>query len=210
MKKLVALFSCIFVTSVYAQNVSIDKLDNDGIRHIIIDKLDDDGIRHIMTTSKVVVIDWKKFYFRLKYEESNSSEWYLVISSFHFISKSAELLLKLGNGEIVYLPCINVYTGNIEKLRDALTIDIPPIHITTITPRDSAEYYSSIYDISPEIIDKIKKYGISKIRISSGTQYYDQEFSSENRLGNFLVRCRNNIQKRLNKTQKKKGVFDDF
>lgn len=204
MKILVALFSCIFVSSIYAQKVCVDRIE-------------EDGSRMIMTTSKDVVIDWKMFYFGIKiYKGYNNIDWCLLISSHHFISESTEVLLKLGNKEIMYLPCNNVHTKNVATPVSAITYDVSFVHLTTIYPSDSIRYYTSIYDISPEIIDKIKKYGLSKIRISSGTQYYDQEFSSENRLGNFLVRCRNNIQKRLNKTQgkdkfqKESNIFDDF
>lgn len=178
-----------------------------------VDRIEEDGSRMIMTTSKDVVIDGQIFDFGIKiYKGSNSVDWCLLISSFNYISESTEVLLKLGNKEIIYLPCNNVHTGNVTMPGYGVTIG----NYTSISPSRSVKYYSSIYEITPELINKIKKYGISKIRISSGTQYYDQEFSSENRLGNFLVRCRNNIQKRLNKTQGKdkfqKGsnIFDDF
>ena len=193
MKRLVVLFACIVATSVYAQKISVDRIEEDG-RH------------QIMTTSKEFSIDGAKYNFGMKiYEGIFSTDWCLLISSFNYISESTEVLLKLGNGELIYLPCNNVHTGNVTMPGYGVTIG----NYTSISPSRSVEYYSSIYELTPEKIDKIAEYGIKKIRISTGTEYRDKEFSG-NPLGKFLVKCRKSIQERLDESQKKKGLFEDF
>lgn len=76
------------------------------------------------------------------------------------------------------------------------------------TQRDG-DYYSSVYELTPEKINKIDSLGIKKIRISNGTSYRDKTFEY-NSLGKFLGKCYKNILKRLESPLKKKGLFDDF
>lgn len=179
--------------SVYAQKVSVDQIESDG-RH------------QIMTTSKVFSIDGTKYSFCMKiFEDAYYTDWCLLISSFYNIPSSTEVLLKLGNGDLMYLPCNNVHVGKVTMPGYGITIG----SITSISPSREVDYYSSIYELSPEKIDKIAEYGIKKIRISTGTKYCDKEFSG-NPLGKFLVKCRKIIQERLDAPLKKKSLFDDF
>lgn len=193
MRILAFLFTYILATSVYAQKVSTDRIESDG-RH------------QIMTTSKCFSIDGVRYKFCMKiFEGTYSSDWCLLISSFHYIPESAEVLLKLGNGDIMYLPCNNVNVGNVTIPGYGITIG----GITSISPSSDVKYYSSLYELSLEKINEIAKYGIKKIRISTGTTFRDKEFS-RNSLGKFLVKCHKNIQERLDNPLERKGLFDDF
>lgn len=176
-----------------AQKISVDRIENDG-RH------------QIMTSSKDYSIDGAKYSISMKvYESSYRTDWCLLISSFYYIPSSAEVLLRLGNDELIYLQCNNVRVGQVTTPG----YGIPIGSITYISPSKEVDYYSSIYELKPSDLDKIEEYGIKKIRISSGTSYRDKEFSS-NTLGKFLKKCRRKIQERLDNPLEKKGLFDDF
>ena len=193
MRKLILLLMLCTVLDLSAQKISLDRIENDG-RH------------QIMTTSKDYSIDGAKYSVSMKvFEGAYSTDWCLLISSFYYIPNSAEVLLKLGNGDLIYLPCNNV---NVSKITSP-SYGIPIGSITYISPSKEVDYYSSIYELSPEKIDKIAEHGIRKIRISSGTSYRDKEFSG-NSLGKFIVKCRKKIQERLDNPLKEKGLFDDF
>jgi hypothetical protein len=58
-------------------------------------------------------------------------------------------------------------------------------------------------------MNKIDTYGITKIRISNGVEYFDKTYKN-NSLGKFLTKCRKNINKRLEHPLKTKNLFDDF
>ena len=81
--------------------------------------------------------------------------------------------------------------------------------ITSITPSTQADYYSSVYELKEEDMNKIDIYGISKIRISNGVEYFDKKYRS-NSLGKFLTKCRKSIKKRLDNPLKSGDIFDDF
>lgn len=103
------------------------------------------------------------------------------------------------------MPCKNVSVGKVSSLGYVIPIG----GITYISPSQQVDYYSSIYELSPEQMDIIANNGIKKIRISSGMKYRDKEFIN-NSLGKFLMKCRMNIQERIDNPLKKKDVFDDF
>lgn len=194
MNKVFVLFICMLALSARAQKVDLDRIENDG-RH------------QIMTTSRDFYIDDAEYRFTMKiYESPKGVDWHLLISSFSYIPFSAEVLLKLGNGDLIYLPCKNVTTGSVTKPGYGISIIRG---LTTIYPSKEKEYYSSIYDLTLEKLDKIAEFGIKKIRISTGEKYRDEVFRG-NPLGKFIVRCRKNIQERLDNPPKKKNLYDDF
>lgn len=194
MKKIFVLIICVLALSAHAQKVDVDRIEKDG-RH------------QIMTTSRDFYVDDAEYRFTMKiYESAKGVDWHLLISSFSYIPSSAEVLLKLGNGEMMYLPCNNVTTGSVTRPGYGISIIRG---FTEIYPSREKEYYSSIYDLTPEMMDKIAEFGIKKIRISTGVKYRDEVFRG-NPLGKFIVRCRKNIQERLDNPPKKKTLFDDF
>ena len=194
MKKIFVLFICMLALSANAQKVDVDRIENDG-KH------------QIMTTSRDFYVDDAEYRFTMKiYESAKGIDWHLLISSFSYIPSSIEVLLKLGNGELMHLPCNNVTTGSVTRPGYGISIIRG---FTEIYPSKEKEYYSSIYDLTPEIMDKIAEFGIKKIRISTGVKYRDEVFRG-NPLGKFIVRCRKNIQERLDNPPKKKNLYDDF
>lgn len=197
MKKIFVLFICMLALSAKAQKVDIDRIESDG-RH------------QIMTTSRDFYVDDVEYRFTMKiYESSKGVDWHLLISSFSYIPSSVEVLLKLGNGELMQLPCSNVITGSVTKPGHATTFFHSVFGFTEVYPSKEKTYYSSIYDFTPEMMDKIAEFGIKKIRISTGVKYRDEVFRG-NPLGKFIVRCRKNIQERLDNPPKKKNLYDDF
>lgn len=194
MKRLFLLFAWAFCASVVdAQKISVDRIESDG-KH------------QIMTETKDYSIDGAKYSFGMKvFEGEYSKVWCLLISSYYYIPDVAEVLLKLGNGETIYLSCNYVNVGKVTMPGYGFTIG----NYTSISPSRDVDYYSSIYDITPEEIDKIEEHGIKKIRISNGTSYRDKEFHG-NSLGKYLVKCRKKIRERLDNPLKRKGLFDDF
>lgn len=194
MKKIFVLIICVLALSAHAQKVDIDRIESDG-RH------------QIMTTSRDFYVDDAEYRFTMKiYESAKGVDWHLLISSFSYIPSSAEVLLKLGNGDLMHLPCNNVTTGSVTKPGYGISIIRG---FTEIYPSREKEYYSSIYNLTPEMMDKIAAFGIKKIRISTGVKYRDEVFRG-NPLGKFIVRCRKNIQERLDNPPKKKNLYDDF
>lgn len=194
MKKIFVLIICVLALSAHAQKVDIDRIEKDG-RH------------QIMTTSRDFYVDDAEYRFTMKiYESAKGIDWHLLISSFSYIPSSAEVLLKLGNEEMMYLPCNNVTTGSVTRPGYGISIIRG---FTEIYPSKEKEYYSSIYDLTPEKLDKIAEFGIKKIRISTGVKYRDEVFRG-NPLGKFIVRCRKNIQERLDNPPKNKNLYDDF
>lgn len=197
MKKIFVLFICMLALSANAQKVDVDRIESDG-RH------------QIMTTSRDFYVDDAEYRFTMKiYESAKGVDWHLLISSFSYIPSSAEVLLKLGNGEMMYLLCNNVTTGSVTKPGHATTFFHSVFGFTEVYPSREKTYYSSIYDLTPEKLDKIAEFGIKKIRISTGVKYRDEVFRG-NPLGKFIVRCRKNIQERLDNPPKKKNLYDDF
>lgn len=179
--------------NLFAQKISVDRIESDG-KH------------QIMTASKSYSVQGTDYSFCMKvYEYSEQKDWLLLVSSFSYIPMASELLIKLGNDELLYLPVNNVHIGKVTKPGYGYTIG----NITTMTPSADVDYYSSVYELTPENINKIDSLGIKKIRISNGTSYKDKTFEY-NSLGKFLGKCYKNILKRLENPLKKKGLFDDF
>ncbi|WP_278680425.1 hypothetical protein, partial [Leyella stercorea] len=93
MKRLFILsFLFICAINLFAQKISVDRIESDG-RH------------QIMTSSKSYSVQGTNYSFCMKvYESSEYKDWLLLISSYSYISKASELLIKLGNDEVLYLP----------------------------------------------------------------------------------------------------------
>lgn len=192
-KVIVVVLLCMITFEVNAQKISVDRIENDG-RH------------QIMTKSKEYSIDGAKFNFCIKVLESSSGkDWLLLVSSYNYIPSSSEILLKLGNDEVIYLPVNNVRVAKVTMPGYGYTIG----SITAFSPSTEVDYYSSVYVLSDIKMDQIDTHGITKIRISDGSKYRDEIFSS-NTLGRFLTKCRKNIIKRLKEPKQQKGLFEDF
>ena len=154
---------------------------------IYVDRIETDGRRQVMATTKEYSVDDKDF---------------------NFCLKESVLLLKLWNEAILRLNVNNVNIGTLTEPAYAITIG----SITTIYPSKDVNYYYSVYELTPEEIEYMGKYGIKKIRIANGEKVWDKDFRFDS-LGAYLSRSYKKILKQLEtpiKKDKKKSLFDGF
>lgn len=192
------------VSSVFAQKIYVDRIETDGRRQV-------------MATTKEYSVDDKDFNFCLKvFEGSDRRDWLLLVSSYAPMSMESVLLLKLWNEAILRLNVNNIKVDTETKPAYALTIGSITTgittSITTIHPSKDVNYYYSVYELTPEEIEYMGKYGIKKIRIANGEKVWDKEFRFDS-LGAYLSRSYKKILKQLEtpiKKDKKKSLFDGF
>ena len=192
------------VSSVFAQKIFVDRIETDGRRQV-------------MATTKEYSVDDKDFNFCLKvFEGSDRRDWLLLVSSYAPMSMESVLLLKLWNEAILRLNVNNIKVDTETKPAYALTIGSittsTTTSITTIHPSKDVNYYYSVYELTPEEIEYMGKYGIKKIRIANGEKVWDKEFRFDS-LGAYLSRSYKKILKQLEtpiKKDKKKNIFDGF
>lgn len=181
---------------------------------IYVDRIETDGRRQVMVTTKEYSVDDKDFNFCLKvFEGSDRRDWLLLVSSYAPMSMESVLLLKLWNEAILRLNVNNIKVDTETKPAYALTIGSittsTTTSITTIHPSKDVNYYYSVYELTPEEIEYMGKYGIKKIRIANGEKVWDKEFRFDS-LGAYLSRSYKKILKQLETPIKKKNVFDGF
>lgn len=184
------------VSSVFAQKIFVDRIETDGRRQV-------------MATTKEYSVDDKDFNFCLKvFEGSDRRDWLLLVSSYAPMSMESVVLLKLWNEAILRLNVNNVNIGTLTEPAYAITIG----SITTIHPSKDVNYYYSVYELTPEEIEYMGKYGIKKIRIANGEKVWDKDFRFDS-LGAYLSRSYKKILKQLEtpiKKDKKKSLFVGF
>lgn len=190
---------------------------------IYVDRIETDGRRQVMATTKEYSVDDKDFNFCLKvFESSDRRDWLLLVSSYAPMSMESVLLLKLWNEAILRLNVNNIKVDTETKPAYAATIGSMTTtigsmtatigSITTIHPSKDVNYYYSVYELTPEEIEYMGKYGIKKIRIANGEKVWDKDFKFDS-LGAFLSRGYKKILKQLEtpiKKDKKKNIFDGF
>lgn len=190
---------------------------------IYVDRIETDGRRQVMVTTKEYSVDDKDFNFCLKvFEGSDRRDWLLLVSSYAPMSMESVLLLKLWNEAILRLNVNNIKVDTETKPAYAVTIGSMTTtigsrtatigSITTIHPSKDVNYYYSVYELTPEEIEYMGKYGIKKIRIANGEKVWDKNFRFDS-LGAYLSRSYKKILKQLEtpiKKDKKKSLFDGF
>lgn len=190
---------------------------------IYVDRIETDGRRQVMATKKEYSVDDKDFKFCLKvFEGSDRRDWLLLVSSYAPMSMESVLLLKLWNEAILRLNVNNIKVDTETKPAYAATIGSMTTtigsmtatigSITTIHPSKDVNYYYSVYELTPEEIEYMGKYGIKKIRIANGEKVWDKDFKFDS-LGAYLSRGYKKILKQLEtpiKKDKKKNIFDGF
>ena len=190
---------------------------------IYVDRIETDGRRQVMVTTKEYFVDDKDFKFCLKvFEGSDRRDWLLLVSSYAPMSMESVLLLKLWNEAILRLNVNNIKVDTETKPSYAATIGSMTTtigsmtatigSITTIHPSKDVNYYYSVYELTPEEIEYMGKYGIKKIRIANGEKVWDKDFKFDS-LGAYLSRGYKKILKQLEtpiKKDKKKNIFDGF
>lgn len=154
---------------------------------IYVDRIETDGRRQVMATTKEYSVDDKDFNFCLKvFEGSDRRDWLLLVSSYAPMSMESVLLLKLWNEAILRLNVNNIKVDTETKPAYAATIGSMTTtigsmtatigSITTIHPSKDVNYYYSVYELTPEEIEYMGKYGIKKIRIANGEKVLDKDF----------------------------------
>lgn len=190
---------------------------------IYVDRIETDGRRQVMATTKEYFVDDKDFKFCLKvFEGSDRRDWLLLVSSYAPMSMESVLLIKLWNEAILRLNVNNIKVDTETKPAYAATIGSMTTtigsmtatigSITTIHPSKDVNYYYSLYELTPEEIEYMGKYGIKKIRIANGEKVWDKDFKFDS-LGAYLSRGYKKILKQLEtpiKKDKKKNLFDGF
>ena len=198
------------VSCVFAQKIYVDRIETDGRRQVI-------------ATTKEYSVDDKDFNFCLKvFEGSDRRDWLLLVSSYAPMSMESVLLLKLWNEAILRLNVNNIkvdtetkpaYAATIGSMTSTIGSMTATIgSITTIHPSKDVNYYYSVYELTPEEIEYMGKYGIKKIRIANGEKVWDKDFRFDS-LGAYLSRSYKKILKQLEtpiKKDKKKSLFDGF
>lgn len=198
------------VSCVFAQKIYVDRIETDGRRQVI-------------ATTKEYSVDDKDFNFCLKvFDGSDRRDWLLLVSSYAPMSMESVLLLKLWNEAILRLNVNNIKVDTITKPAYAATIGSMTTtigsmtstigSITTIHPSKDVNYYYSVYELTPEEIEYMGKYGIKKIRIANGEKVWDKDFRFDS-LGAYLSRSYKKILKQLEtpiKKDEKKSLFDGF
>lgn len=180
---------------------------------IYVDRIETDGRRQVMATTKEYSVDDKDFNFCLKvFEGSDRRDWLLLVSSYAPMSMESVLLLKLWNEAILRLNVNNIKVDTETKPAYAATIGSMTTtigsmtstigSITTIHPSKDVNYYYSVYELTPEEIEYMGKYGIKKIRIANGEKVWDKDFRFDS-LGAYLSRSYKKILKQLETPIKK-------
>ena len=193
MKRIVIVFLSMFSMFVHAQKISVDRIE-------------ENGLHQIMTTTKKFSVDGVTFEIGMKiYEGRYKTDWCLLVSTHHSMASSCEVVLKLGNCELLYLPCNNLNVGKV----NTPGYGIPIGNITYYHPSGEADYYCALFELSPDMIDKIEQHGIIKIRIFTGTEFLDRDYL-KNQLGRYLEKCRSLIIKRMKESSINRDILDNF
>lgn len=176
MKKLIIFILLAISIGANAQKVDVSRMESDGRWQI-------------MTSGKDISLNGAKYTIHLKaYIRNGVPDYCLLISSFYTIPENAEVLFKLGNGEILYLPINNLNVGEINSSYIVGQVVIP----------NSSKYYSSIYDLSESELNKIEEFGILKMRITGGSSYREKEWKKD-KLGKFLGKSKLVVEKQMKK-----------
>ena len=166
---------------------------------VSVSRMESDGRWQIMTTGKKIILNGAKYNICLKaYITNGVADYCLLISSYYTIPENAEVLFKLGNGEALYFPINNLNIGDINSNIISGNIIIPV----------SDKYYSSVYEISLDDMQKIKKHGILKMRITGGSSYREKTWKKD-KLGRFLTNCKHVIDVERSK-HVTKNIWEGF
>lgn len=195
MKKLIFILIIFFIPfTSFAQYIEFDWVEHDGRRQI---------------TS----YERKEIFYGTKYnislnavEKNNIVDYCLLVSSYNFIPDNAKILIKLKSNEIIEL-----YAN--DRIIESDTSIVSWSYIignsvfSTSKSIKSKDVYVGVFDITEEQLEKIKIFGITKLRISSRTSFYEKLYKKNN-LGKFLTHCWYYIDQRL-KTDVK-SIYEGF
>ena len=183
MKKIILfLIAAIFASVAFSQKVYFDRIESDGDRHIGAgkkeEKLNDAKYEFSLT---VFANDYRKSYC-------------LLVSSLYTIDNNCEILIRLGNDEVRYLPINNATHSQIDWP------SAQPIYgsngISWAYGTQKADYYVGLFSLDEDLLNEIETHGIKKLRIKFYGKYFEKTWKKD-KLGKFIKKCHINIEKQL-------------
>lgn len=173
------------------------------------DRIKEGNVRHIGTKGMETKIDNATYSFSLTvFSGLQSKDYCLLISSIWRIENNSVVLIKLGNDEIIKLLSDNTNVGKVDW--PSYKPIIGGTSTSGVLTTEKVDYYSSIYSLNPELLDKIEQYGIFKIRIQFGNTYKEQSWNSD-KLGKYIKNSHELIELQLQKSPATpKSIEDNF
>jgi hypothetical protein len=198
MRKLITLLIVVlFSVSIHAQKISFDRIEKGGVRHI--------GTKRIVTKVEKATYNFSLTVFS---SGLSSKDYCLLISSIWKIEKDCIVMVKLGNDETVKLIANNLNVGEIDWPTYNPIIGGKPF--TGVLSTKKANYYVSLFSLENDLLEKIEKFGIEKIRISFGNTYFEKNWTN-NRLGKYIKKCHEKLESQLQKNiNSMKSIEDGF
>lgn len=162
------------------------------------DRIREENVRHIGSKSIETKIDNATYNFGLTvFSGQRSKEYCLLISSLWRMKAEEIVLIKLGNDETIKLISNNVNMGDVDWPTYSPIIGGTSTSSVMTTKR--VDYYSSIYSLPEDILNKIEEYGIYKIRIQFGSTYKEQSWIND-KLGKYIKSSHKLLESQLQKS----------
>lgn len=141
---------------------------------------------------------------------NNQQTWFLLIWSLNDVPQDAIILLKLFNNDVIELSLSKLYTEEYYAISSVGVFN----HIATTTVETSIgvitkeNKYFARFSITPNQLDAIATYGVSKIRIST-TMTYEEAKWKRDKLGAFFKIATEDINEYL-KIYDKPIIYENF
>jgi hypothetical protein len=137
-----------------------------------------------------------------------SKDYCLLISSLWRIEKDCIVMIKLGNQEIVKLVANNINVGQLDYPNYSPIIGSSSGSGVLSTRK--VDYYVSLYSLENDLLDRIERHGIIKLRIAFGNSYYEKSWGKD-KLGKFIKRSHERLEKQLKETRiQNKSIENGF
>ncbi len=189
-------FVTMFCISSEAQQITFDRIEKNETRHIGVGKME-------------IAIEGAKYDFSLTvFSNSDSKDYCLLISSFWKIEENCLVMLKLGNEDVVKLVANNINVGQVDY--PTYSPIIGNSSASGVMSTQKVNYYVSLYSLEEDLLAKIAKNGIIKLRVAYGNSYFEKNWQKD-RLGRFIKKCHEKLEKQLKETSiPKKSIESDF
>ncbi|MCI7430545.1 MAG: hypothetical protein MSS84_06685 [Bacteroidales bacterium] len=201
MKKILALllFCIAFTIQMYGQNeyVTTDYYAPDSSRHIVSYSSSFCKLRQYTMAIESIIVN-------------NQQTWFLLIWSLNDVPQDAIILLKLFNNDVIELSLSKLYTEEYYAISSVGVFN----HIATTAVGTSIgvitkeNKYFARFSITPNQLDAIATYGVSKIRIST-TMTYEEAKWKRDKLGAFFKIATEDINEYL-KIYDKPIIYENF
>ena len=201
MRKILALllFCIAFTIQMYGQNeyVTTDYYAPDSSRHIVSYSSSFCKLRQYTMAIESIIVN-------------NQQTWFLLIWSLNDVPQDAIILLKLFNNDVIELSLSKLYTEEYYAISSVGVFN----HIATTAVETSIgvitkeNKYFARFSITPNQLDAIARYGVSKIRIST-TMTYEEAKWKRDKLGAFFKIATEDINEYL-KIYDKPIIYENF